>query len=179
MLIGAAAAEAVTIGSPLPRYRAWAVGAIFGLLPDLDFGIRLLTGEFAPIERSILHSLPATALITLVVWLVADRRWAAVAGTAYASHLVADLLQDQARSSVALLWPLQQRGMETVLPLFPFVPVHRGEGVMGAAISLFHGASLAPFIQNTAIGAGIFFAVLWVSCTLRRRRIRPKRAGAP
>jgi membrane-bound metal-dependent hydrolase YbcI (DUF457 family) len=170
MLFGAAAAQAVAAPTPLPRYRVWAVGAVFGLLPDLDYGIRILTGEFAPIERSALHSLPATALVTLAVWILAGRLWAAVGGTAYASHLLADLLQDQARTSVALFWPFQEQGMEPLLPLFPSVPVQRGEGVMGAATGLFQGTSLAPFLQETAIAAGLFAAVLAVSCSLRKRQ---------
>jgi membrane-bound metal-dependent hydrolase YbcI (DUF457 family) len=170
MLVGAAAAQAVATGTPLPRYRVWAVGALFGLLPDLDYGIRILTGEFAPIERSALHSLPATALAALAVWILAGRLWAAIGGTAYASHLLADLLQDQARSSVALFWPFQEQGMEPLLPLFPFVPVQRGEGIMGAATGLFHGASLAPFLQQTAIAGGLFAAVLAMSCTIHRHR---------
>jgi membrane-bound metal-dependent hydrolase YbcI (DUF457 family) len=179
MLVGAAAAEAVAAATPLPRYRVWAVGAVFGLLPDLDYGIRILTGEFAPIERSALHSLPATALVAFAVWIVAGRLWAAVGGAAYASHLLADLLQDQARTSVALLWPFQEQGMEPLLPLFPFVAVQRGEGVVGAATGLFHGASLAPFLQETAIAMGIFAVVVALSCTWHGQKA-PKRAkGLP
>jgi membrane-bound metal-dependent hydrolase YbcI (DUF457 family) len=170
MLVGAAAAQAIAARTPLPRYQVWAVGAVFGLLPDIDYGIRILTGEFAPIERSAFHSLPATALVTLAIWVLAGRLWAAIGGTAYASHLLADLLQDQARTSVALLWPFQEQGMEPLLPLFPFVPVQRGEGVWGAALGLFQGSSFAPFLQQTAIAAGLFAAVLTASCTLQKRQ---------
>jgi membrane-bound metal-dependent hydrolase YbcI (DUF457 family) len=170
MLVGAAAAEGVDVLTPVPRYRAWLVGAVFALLPDIDYGFRLLTGEFAPIERSATHSLLATTVVVLAVWLVAGRRWAAVAGAGYASHLAADLMQHQPRSSVALLWPLQERGMETILPLFPYVPVQRGEGVLAAATSLLQGYRFAALLQETAIAAGIFFGVLVLTGWIRNRR---------
>jgi membrane-bound metal-dependent hydrolase YbcI (DUF457 family) len=175
MLFGAAAAEGVAAATSLPRYRAWMVGAVVALLPDLDFGIRLLTGEYAPIERSSLHSLAATAAVMLVAGLVAGRRWAALAGAAYASHLLADLLQHQARTSVALFWPLQQRGMEPLLPLFPFVPAQRGDGMIGAAVSLFSPDAFPPLLQSTTIAAAFFFCALLASTWLRTRRGRPAR----
>jgi uncharacterized protein (TIGR03382 family) len=170
MLIGAAAAEGVGSTTSLPRYRAWAVGAAFALLPDIDYGFRILTGTYAAIERGAIHSLAATVVVAAVVWLVAGRRWAAVAGAAYASHLVADLLQDQARSSVALFWPFQSSGMETILPLFPHVPIQGGNGVLGAAVGLLHGESFAALLQSTVIGAGIFLGMLVLTGWLRRRR---------
>jgi membrane-bound metal-dependent hydrolase YbcI (DUF457 family) len=173
LLIGAAAAESVHAVTPLPRLRAWAVGAAFGLLPDIDFAYRIATGNFAPIGRSVTHSLVATALVALAVWLVAGRKWGAVAGLAYASHLLADLLQHQPRTSVALLWPLQTRGMEPILPLFPYVPAMRGGGVTGAARSLFTERAFPALLQETAIALGIFFAVL-VLAGLVRRWTRPQ-----
>jgi membrane-bound metal-dependent hydrolase YbcI (DUF457 family) len=172
LLLGAAAAEGVAAVTAVPRYRAWAVGAAFALLPDLDYGIRLLTGEFAPIERRMLHSLLATAVVALAVLLVAGKRWAAVAGAGYASHLVADLLQQQARTSVALFWPLHERRMEPILPLFPSAPIHRGDGVIEAALSQLHGFALAALLQSTAIAAGIFFGVLLLTGWIRERRRR-------
>jgi hypothetical protein len=170
MLVGAAAAEAVSVLTPVPRYRAWIVGAAFGLLADIDYAIRILTGHFAPIERSATHSLVATAVVAAAVWLVAGRRWAVVAGAGYFSHLIADLAQHQPRSSVALLWPLHERGMETILPLFPYVPIFRGEGVKGAALRLFRGHSFPPLLQETAIALGIFFGMLVLTGWIRNRR---------
>jgi membrane-bound metal-dependent hydrolase YbcI (DUF457 family) len=172
MLVGAAAAEGVSALTPVPRYRAWMVGAAFALLPDIDYAYRIATGEFAPIERSLTHSLLATAVVALAVWLVAGRRWAAVAGAGYASHLLADLLQHQRRTSVALFWPLQERGMEPILPLFPYIHVPRGVGVRGAALGLFDDQSFPPLIQETAIAAGIFFGMLVLTGWVRKRRGR-------
>jgi membrane-bound metal-dependent hydrolase YbcI (DUF457 family) len=172
MLVGAAAAEGVRTLAPLPRYRAWLVGAGVALLPDLDFAFRVLTGEYAPIERSVTHSLAATALVALAVWLVAGRRWAALAGAGYASHLLADLLQHQQRTSVALFWPLHEQGMEPILPLFPYADVQRGDGVLAAARSLFEDDAFAALLQETAIAAGMFFGMLVLTNAIRARRAR-------
>jgi membrane-bound metal-dependent hydrolase YbcI (DUF457 family) len=170
MLVGAAAAEGVSAFNDVPRYRAWAVGAAFALLPDLDYAIRILTGEFAPLERSVLHSLTATAAAVAAVLLVAGWRWAAVAGSGYASHLLADMLQHQSGTSVALFWPLQEHAMEPLLPLFPFVPVERGGGVLGAAISLFGPDSFPPLLQSTVIAAAFLLAAMLLSRRIRARR---------
>lgn len=172
MLVGAAAAEGATLLTPAPRYRAWALGAAVALLPDIDYAYRILTGEFAAIERSATHSLAATAVIALMVWLVAGRRWAGVAAAGYASHLLADLLQHQSRTSVALFWPLQERGMEPLLPLFPYVYVPRGEGVLGAALGLLGPYSFPALLQETWIAAGMFFGMLVLCGWVRRRRGR-------
>jgi membrane-bound metal-dependent hydrolase YbcI (DUF457 family) len=171
MLIGAAAAEAVR-PTRLPRVGVWMVGAVVALLPDIDIAIRIATGDYTPFERSATHSLVATALVALLAWIVAGRRWALVAGAAYASHLAADLLQDQQRTSVALLWPLQQRGMEPLLPLFPYVHVDRGRGVRSAARSLFEEPSFSAMLGETVIAAGVFLVVLVLSSGIRRLRSR-------
>jgi membrane-bound metal-dependent hydrolase YbcI (DUF457 family) len=104
LLIGAAVGEGVNAFTPLRRFHAWVVGAAFGLLPDVDYAYRIATGEYAPIGRSVTHSLMATALVALVVWMVAGRRWAAVAGAGYASHPLADLMQNQARAALRGHW---------------------------------------------------------------------------
>jgi membrane-bound metal-dependent hydrolase YbcI (DUF457 family) len=178
LLIGAAAAEGVTAVSPLRRFQAWVVGAAFGLLPDVDFAYRIATGEYAAIGRSITHSLVATALVALAVWMVAGRRWAAVAGAGYVSHLLADLMQHQERTSVALLWPLQAEGMEPLLRLFPHVPFMRGGGIRGAARSLLTEPAFPALLQETAIALGIFGAVLLLTWVFRRWKHSSDPGGA-
>jgi membrane-bound metal-dependent hydrolase YbcI (DUF457 family) len=168
MLLGAAAAEAVTVGTTIPRYRAWAVGAAVALLPDADFAFRLATGNYAPVDRSVTHSLVVLAVVAGFAWALAGRRWGGVAGAAFGSHLVADLLQHQARTSVAPFWPLQQEGMAPLLPLFPYVPVIRGQGGREAALALFQDPSFPPLLQETAIALGIFFGVLLLTGRARR-----------
>jgi membrane-bound metal-dependent hydrolase YbcI (DUF457 family) len=170
ILVGAGAAEGVLAFAALPRYRAWLVGGACGLLPDMDFAFRIVTGEYAPVERSATHSLLATALIMAAVWLVAGRRWSAVAGAGYLSHLLIDLMQHQPRTSVAFFWPLHERGMEPILPLFPYAWVHRGDGVLAAARSLFGGHAFPALLQETAIALGIFFGMIVFADAVRRRR---------
>jgi membrane-bound metal-dependent hydrolase YbcI (DUF457 family) len=175
MLVGAAAAESVRAVTPLPRLRAWAVGAACGLLPDIDYAFRIMTGQWAEIDRSVTHSLLATAVVMLVVWALAGRAWSAVAGAGYASHLVADLLQDQLWTSVILFYPLQQERMEPIYPLFPPVQVMRGEGILGAARGLLREPTRSALLEETAIAAAIFLAVVLIAAVVRRL-VRP---GAP
>jgi membrane-bound metal-dependent hydrolase YbcI (DUF457 family) len=170
LLMGVAAAEVVRTAAPLPRYRTWAVAAGLALLPDIDYGIRIVVGAWAPLERSATHSLAATLLVALLAWLMAGGRWAAVAGAGYGSHLLADLLQNQERTSVALFWPWQERGMEPLFPLFPRVTFERGEGVRGAALSLFEPPHVYALLLETAIAAAIFAGVFLICHTVRRAR---------
>jgi membrane-bound metal-dependent hydrolase YbcI (DUF457 family) len=170
MLMGAAAAELVSAVAPVPRYRAWAAGAMIALLPDADFAFRIATGSYAPVDRSSTHSLLALGLVAGVAWVLAGRRWSAVTAAAYGSHLVADLLQHQGRTSVAPFWPLQSHGMEPLLPLFPYVWTQRGQGWLEAARGLFRSPSFPALLQETAIAAGIFCAALLLARWLRERR---------
>jgi len=171
MLLGAAAAELVVAARPLPRRAAWAVGALVALLPDGDFAFRLLTGGYAPVQRPMTHSLLALLVFAGLAWAIAGRRWSAVTAAAYASHLLSDLFQHQWSTSVAPLWPLQSEGMAPLLPLFPYVPIVRGEGGREAAMGLLREPSFAPLLQETAIAAGLFCAALLIAGRIRRRRV--------
>jgi membrane-bound metal-dependent hydrolase YbcI (DUF457 family) len=165
-LIGAGAAELVR--GRRPWWLAWTVGAVFSLLPDVDVAVRLATGEWGPVDRSVTHSLLAVAVVAVVVAPVAGMRWSAIAAAAYGSHLAADLLQTQARTSVALLWPWQERGMEPLAHLFPRVPVERGSGMRAAALSLLEPGAIPPLLMETAIGAAVLAACAAVAFVLRR-----------
>jgi|GEM_PF-1251092 len=170
MLLGAAAAELVVAVRPLPRYPAWAAGALIAILPDADIAFRLLTGNYVAAERPMTHSLLALLIFAGMAWAIAGRRWSAVTAAAYGSHLVADLLQHQPATSVAPLWPLQSEGMAPLLPLFPYIPIVRGEGGRAAALALLREPSFPPLLQETAIAAGIFFGALLIAGRIRRRR---------
>jgi membrane-bound metal-dependent hydrolase YbcI (DUF457 family) len=148
----------------------WIVAAAFALLPDVDVAIRGATGAWAPLDRGFTHSLLAVAAVWAGVRLLAGSQWALVAGAAYASHLVADLLQSQRRTSVALFWPLQDDRMAPVAALFPWVPVERGSGMRQAALSLLAPEALTRLLLETAIAAGILLACLLLAALLRRRR---------
>jgi membrane-bound metal-dependent hydrolase YbcI (DUF457 family) len=165
-LIGVGAAELVR--GRRRRWLAWTVGALFSLLPDVDVAVRLATGEWGPVDRSFTHSLLAVAVVALVVASVGGLRWSAIAATAYGSHLVADLLQTQARTSVALLWPWQERGMEPLGYLFPRVPIERGSGMRAAALSLLEPNAIPPLLLETAIGAAVLVTCLAAAFVLRR-----------
>jgi membrane-bound metal-dependent hydrolase YbcI (DUF457 family) len=165
-LIGAGAAELVR--GRRPRWLAWTVGALFSLLPDVDVAVRLATGEWGPVDRSFTHSLVAVAVVAAVVAPVAGMRWSAIAAAAYGSHLAADLLQTQARTSVVLFWPWQERGMEPFGQLFPQVPVERGSGMRVAARSLLEPEAIPPLLLETAIGAAVLTACAALAFVRRR-----------
>lgn len=169
VLIGIGAGE-LARGRLHRWWLVWIVAAGFALLPDVDVAIRAATGAWAPLDRGFTHSLLAIAAIWVGVRLAAGSQWALVAGTAYASHLVADLLQSQRRTSVALLWPLQEERMAPVAALFPGVPVERGSGMRQAALSLLAPESLTRLLLETAIAAGILLACLALAAALRRWR---------
>jgi membrane-bound metal-dependent hydrolase YbcI (DUF457 family) len=167
ILIGIGVAELVR-GRLRYRWAVWLAAAGFALLPDLDVAIRAATGEWGPVDRSFTHSLVGVAAVSALVWLAAGPRWSLVAGAAYASHLLADLLQDQRITSVVPGWPFQDRGMVPLAPLFPRVPVERGSGMRQAALSLLEPAALERLLLETAIAGAIFLACLAVAALLRR-----------
>jgi membrane-bound metal-dependent hydrolase YbcI (DUF457 family) len=172
ILIGAGAAELAGGGVRRPAWwRVWGVAAAFALLPDVDVALRAATGAWGPVDRSFTHSLLAVGVAALLVRGVAGSRWSLIAATAYGSHLMADLLQTQSRTSVVLVWPFQDRGMAPLAHLFPAVPVERGAGMRQAALSLLEPPALAALLIETAIGAAVLLACLAIAAALRRRPI--------
>lgn len=108
-LLGAACGWSIS-GEPLGA----AVGALAGLLPDLDHPQSLLGRRLWPVawtlnkafgHRSALHSLAALLLVALAARALLPDWWQIVA-VGYASHLLADALTV---AGVPLLWPLKFR----------------------------------------------------------------------
>src|SRR5215218_7170845 len=94
MLIGAGFAEALRAGMdhPPPRRYAWAVAAVLAASPDGDIVLGILLGRGGSLHGTFTHSLTATVVVALLAYAVGGGRWAAIAGVAYASHLLVDLL---------------------------------------------------------------------------------------
>jgi membrane-bound metal-dependent hydrolase YbcI (DUF457 family) len=162
-LVGAGAADLATAGQPLPRWRVWLVGGLFGVLPDMDTGIGVLLGRSNEFHGIFTHTLLAVLVMGGLAWWVAGRRWAVAAGAAYLSHLLIDLLEFRDRTSVQPLWPLSDRRLTSVAHLFPNVPWERGDGPWGAALSLFEPQILTWLIAQTAVGAAIFLVCASIS----------------
>ncbi len=171
LLVGAGVAELVISAKPLPRWKAWLVGALLAALPDMDLVLGILVGTRGEYHGTFTHSLLAVAVVALVAWMLAGQRWAVLAGTTYASHLVVDLLDDRGRTNVLLGWPFTDERPFAIARVFPTVPFEHGGGILTALFSLFEPETFDRLLLQTAI-AGIFAgALMLLAWGLRRVRL--------
>jgi membrane-bound metal-dependent hydrolase YbcI (DUF457 family) len=155
-LVAAGAADLVRTGSRIPPARAWLVGGLVGVLPDMDTGVGFLLGVGNAYHGIFTHTFLAILVFTAAAWLAAGPRWGAVVGSAYASHLFIDLLENRHASSVQPWWPLSDERISSVAPLFPTVPWRQGAGAEQAAASLLEPGVLPWFLAQTTVAVGIF-----------------------
>jgi membrane-bound metal-dependent hydrolase YbcI (DUF457 family) len=105
------------------------VGAFLGVLPDLDSLFALLFGRWSPGEQMLSHHryFSHTPLFYLVVsgiiWLVADRKWALIFLAVTLTHLLMDSWSTD--DGIMWLWPISN----TQYSIFP-MESHAG-GVYG------------------------------------------------
>ena len=90
---------------------------------------------------------------------LAGRGWGILAGAAYGSHLMVDLLDDRGQTNVLLGWPLTDSRPDAMARVFPTVPLTQGDGLLGALTSLLEPDTLLALLHQTAVGA-LFFVVL-------------------
>jgi hypothetical protein len=165
-LVGAGIAELVRVVAPLPRRKAWLVAGALAISPDLDFGVGMLMGQVHSYHGTFTHSALAVFVVSLL-GAFAGREWAMLAGAAYGSHLLVDLLDDRGRTNVLLGWPLTLNQPDAIAHVFPTVPFEKGQGAVHAAFSLFDWPVLSQLLQQTAVG-GLFFLVLLAWAALIR-----------
>ena len=157
-LVGAGVAELTCSAIPLPRWKAWVVAAILAVLPDLDFGVGTLMGRVSDYHGTFTHSAVAVVVVSLFAAL-AGRGWGVLAGAAYGSHLMVDLLDDRGRTNVLLAWPFSYKQPDAIARVFPTVPYEKGHGILAAAGSLLEPSILGPLVHQTLVGL-LFFLVL-------------------
>lgn len=167
-LVGAGTAELVNAQHRLPRLRAWAVGGALAVLPDFDVAIGRVTSDLPP-HGTYSHSLFAAAVVALVAWKLGGRRWGALAGATYASHLAVDLLDHVGPTNVMLGWPFSQAAAIGLGQIFPQVVFHRGGGVLGAAQSLLQPAVLTQLALQTVVGGAVALGLVVLASAMRRR----------
>jgi membrane-bound metal-dependent hydrolase YbcI (DUF457 family) len=170
MLVGAGAAELVRTGVPLPRWRAWAVAAVLAALPDTDIILGIALERGGAYHGTFTHSIAAVIVVALLAWAVAGRRWAALAGAGYGSHLLVDLLDDRGRTNVLLGWPFTDERPLAIARLFPTVPFEQGGGVLNATLSLFRPDVFGPLLLQTAVGGILFLGLVLLAAGIRRVR---------
>lgn len=179
MLVGAGTAEVVRTGTRLPRWRSWAVAAALAVVPDLDFvlGIALHRGE--AYHGTFTHSIAAAVVVALCFWMMFGGRWGMLAGWAYGSHLLVDLLDDRGRTNVLIAWPFSHQQPLAIARIFPKIPFNPGHGMHDALVSLASPEVLRALVEQTVIGALFFAGLLACAGLLRalRYQLRKPRPG--
>jgi hypothetical protein len=134
-LVGAACGE-VGRRPDSPAWKAWVVGGVLAVLPDVPSAVALLLGYSAPTHGLYSHTLLATTLAFAAGAALGGLRWGAIAGCAYGSHLVLDLLRDSGKTSVYLFGPFIDEAAAPIARLIPHIPFD--VGFRGSVFSL-HG----------------------------------------
>lgn len=172
VLVGIGMAEVVRGAAPLPRARAWALAAALAVLPDADFVLEIALGRAGAYHGTFTHSVVATVGVALLFCLLLDRRWGVLAGAAWGSHLLVDLLDDRGRTNVLLGWPFTQERPFAIARVFPQVPFNPGYGLCDAVASLFSAEVVGALVVQTAIGAGFFAALFLLGRGVRALRTK-------
>lgn len=166
LLIGAAAAEGVRGEQVAPR-AAWALGAFAALVPDVGTAVLLATGQEAGRHGLVSHTLAATVAVGLLMGAVAGRRWGLIAGSAYASHLLVDLLRDGPKTSVHLFWPFSSEPLAPLAPVFAVIPFEWEAGLLP---ELYGPDPVGVLVRQTLLGLALFAGVVAASFAVRRGR---------
>ena len=177
MLIGAGIAEAARAGmrNPPPRTAAWLAAALLASAPDGDIVLGILLGRGGSLHGTFTHSLTAVGVIALLAFAIGGGRWAAIAGLAYGSHLLVDLLDGSGPTNMMLGWPFTGTRPVSLGKVFPKVPVE-GKGVVDTALNVLRPDSLANLALQTLLAAAVFAALLLLAAVIRRLRARPSPA---
>lgn len=172
VLVGVGVAEVVRSATPLPRWRAWALAASLAVVPDLDLVLGIAAERGAGYHGTFTHSVVATVAVALFFGAVLGGRWAVLAGAAYGSHLVVDLLDDRGRTNVLLGWPFTDERPFAIARVFPKVPFNHGYGMRDAVLSLLSPEVVRALLAQTAVGAAFFLGLWLVAGAVRALRRR-------
>ena len=176
-LIAAGLADVVVAARPAPRWRAWMVAAVLGIVPDFDIGLGLLLGRGATLHGTMTHSVAAVVVVALIAYAFGRGRWALIAGTAYGSHLVVDLLDESGPTNLMLGWPFTGARPFAIGRFFPKVPVE-GNGPVDTALNLLRPDAIEKLVMQTLLGIAVFLVLLAVAYSIRRLRSAPVSPGS-
>ena len=140
--------------------------AVLAALPDLDL-------VYAPIHRTVTHSVGATLLVTIIAMGVTGRvmsgissrtaLWLAlICGAAYGSHVLLDWLARDPYPPLGIqaLWPFSDRWFTSGWNIFR--PTERR--------ALFSWAAIATNVKAVAQEVAILGPLLWLAMRTRRTR---------
>ncbi|HYW07659.1 MAG TPA: metal-dependent hydrolase [Longimicrobium sp.] len=168
-LVAVGLAEVVIALKPAPRWRVWGVAALLGVMPDFDIILGLLLALGGTLHGTMTHSLSAVVIAALVAYAFGGGRWALIAGTAYGSHLLVDMLDDRGPTNLMLGWPFTDAHPDAFGRFFPRVPMS-GDGVIDTALSLLRPEPLVKLVVQTLMGVMIFLVLAAIARVIRRRR---------
>jgi membrane-bound metal-dependent hydrolase YbcI (DUF457 family) len=173
MLVGAGLAEVACacMHHPPPRRFAWAAAAVLAASPDGDIILGILLGRGGDYHGTFTHSLTAAAVVALVAYALGGARWAVIAGGAYASHLLVDLLDESGPTNLMLGWPFTGARPYSIGKVFPKVPVD-GEGIVDTAMKLLRPEPMKLLLIQTLMAAAVFAVLVLAARGIRRVRLR-------
>lgn len=177
MLVGAALAEVArsTMRRPPPPAAVWAVGAALAVLPDVDIMLGILMGRGGTLHGTFTHSVAAVAVWALIGHALGGWRWGVIAGAAYGSHLLVDLLDESGPTNLMLGWPFTGARPYALGQVFPKVPVE-GDGAVDTLLNVLQPDSLALLAHQTLLAAAA--AAVLVAAAAGIRRWRQRRGAA-
>ena len=125
------------------------VGAILGVVADLDFLPGLLLGDPSRFHHAMTHSILMIVIAAAIAAAIArlDRlRWMLIASLAYGSHLALDMIthDDTPPFGIPLFWPASSEFFASPVWLFPRV-IH-SDG--------------SPFVMHNVLVAALEIALL-------------------
>lgn len=181
MLVGAALAEVArsTMRRPPPRAAVWAVGAALAVLPDVDIVLGILMGRGGSLHGTFTHSAAAVAVWALLGHALGGWRWGVIAGAAYGSHLVVDLLDESGPTNLMLGWPFTGTRPYALGRVFPKVPVG-GDGPVDTLRNVLQPDALVLLAHQTLLAAAVAAGLVALAAGIRwwRRMRAAGRGGA-
>jgi membrane-bound metal-dependent hydrolase YbcI (DUF457 family) len=152
-------------------------------LPDVDFIPGYLTSDPRAYHWGPTHSVTAALAVALLVGWVAQRSghrfklWFLLAGTAYGSHLMLDLLLGPGAPSIGLqiLWPFSTDRFMARVSVFRMAPASIAEGPVAAFFSL----EMLPIIAREVLILLPVVIVAWFIGRARQSRHDPGEIPTP
>lgn len=168
LLVGVGVAEVARAAAPpLPRRRAWILGASLAVVPDLDLVLGLALGRGEQYHGTFTHSIVATLAVGIAAAAMAGWRWGVLSGAGYGSHLLVDLLDDRGRTNVLLGWPFTLERPFAIARVFPPVPFGRAGGLKESILALPRREAMLALGEQTLIGVLFFLALLTLAGAVR------------
>jgi hypothetical protein len=160
------------------RWTIWGVALLSSIAPDFDFLPGILVGVPGAFHHGASHSLFFAILCGAVIWLLARisapdekaARTAMVAGLAYGSHVILDLVSVSSGRGLPLLWPLSDERFGFDLGVFGHF---KHSGLKNGIWSIIRWDNVPALTRELFVSGVLLLLVLWI-----RRRCEQSRSSA-